>query len=451
MSCTGLSELPIDDGKEMIQQLKEKFKTLTNTSEKLQLLTVLPKSWSVNKIEGEFHVSNYLARKSKKLAQEKGILSLPNARLGHPLSKQTVEIITQFYLADDNTRAMPGKKDYVSVRQEGKRVQLQKRLVLNNLRELYQRFKEDHPTLKIGFSKFAEFRPKQCVLAGSSGTHCVCVCTIHQNVKLMVQQLDISELSTYHHCLSKIMCNPPSPSCYLGECSTCPDILSFKEEFVELMEKYEIDQVVFKQWVSTDRSTLETHCLSSEEFADLFCEKLEILRPHSFLAKEQAAFFVWKKSQLQPGEILVIADFSENYSFLIQDAAQGFHWNNSQSTIHPFVVYYTDGDQLHELSYVIISDCLHHDTVAVYTFQKCLIRYLKCVLLEQLKPKKIVYFSDGAGSQYKNRKNFVNLYLHQEDFDVSAEWHFSATSHGKGACDGLGGTVKRLAARTSLQ
>ena len=31
------------------------------------------------------------------------------------------------------------------------------------------------------------------------------------------------------------------------------------------------------------------------------------------------------------------------------------------------------------------------------------------------------------------------------------EWHFSATSHGKGACDGLGGTVKRLAAHASLQ
>ena len=317
------------------------------------------------------------------------------------------------------------------------------------MRELYQQFKEN---LKIGFSKFAELRPKQCVLAGSSGTHCVCVCVIHQNVKLMLQQLNISELSTYYNCLSKIMCNPPSPSCYLGECSTCPELQSFKEELIELMEKYEIDQVVFKQWVNTDRSTLETHCLPSEEFADLFCEKLEILRPHSFLAKEQAAFFSWKKSALQPGEILVIADFSENYSFVIQDAAQGFHWNNSQATIHPFVAYYTyDAGQQHELSYVIISDCLHHDTVAVYTFQKCFMSYLKSVHPEHLKLKKIIYFSDGAGSQYKNRKNFVNLCLHEEEFGVPAEWHFSATSHGKGACDGLGGTVKRLAARTSLQ
>ena len=37
------------------------------------------------------------------------------------------------------------------------------------------------------------------------------------------------------------------------------------------------------------------------------------------------------------------------------------------------------------------------------------------------------------------------------DFGVKAEWHFSATSHGKGACDGVGGTVKRLAAHASLQ
>ena len=62
-----------------------------------------------------------------------------------------------------------------------------------------------------------------------------------------------------------------------------------------------------------------------------------------------------------------------------------------------------------------------------------------------------MHSSDGAGSQYKNRKKFINLCLHQENFRVSAEWHFYATSHGKGACDGLGGTLKRLAARASLQ
>ena len=137
-------------------------------------------------------------------------------------------------------------------------------------------------------------------------------------------------------------------------------------------------------------------------------------------------------------------DFSENYAFILQDAAQGFHWNNSQATLHPFVAYFIDSGELCHLSYVIISDCLHHDTIAAYLFQKCFIAFLKNFLPQRLNPKRIIYFSDGAASQYKNRKNFLDLCLHRDDFGISAEWHFSATSHGKGACDGLGGTVKQL-------
>ena len=53
--------------------------------------------------------------------------------------------------------------------------------------------------------------------------------------------------------------------------------------------------------------------------------------------------------------------------------------------------------------------------------------------------------------QYKNCKNFLNLCHHESDFGLDAEWNFFATSHGKGPCDGVGGTVKRLAARASLQ
>ena len=346
---------------------------------------------------------------------------------------------------------MPGRKDYVSVKQDGNRIHVQKRLVLNNLKQLYHEFKERLPSLKIGFSKFASLRPKQCILAGAAGTHSVCVCTIHQNVKLMFHTIKLPDLNTYHDCLGKIMCNPPSQFCCLGECPVCPDIHLFKEELLSSLEKAVVDEIIFKQWVSTDRSSLETFYLSAEDFVDLFCEKLEALRPHSFIAKQQADFFSTRKTSLKTGEVLVVADFSENYSFVLQDASQGFHWNNSQATLHPFVAYYMESNELRELSFVIISDCLHHDTIAVYTFQKSFINFLKTFLPTHLHPSKLIYFSDGAASQYKNRKNFSNLCFHQEDFGISAEWHFSATSHGKGACDGLGGTVKRLAARASLQ
>ena len=91
---------------------------------------------------------------------------------------------------------------------------------------------------------------------------------------------------------------------------------------------------------------------------------------------------------------------------------------------------------------MVISDCLHHDTIAVHLFQKSVIGFLKYLLPARLYPKNIIYFSDGAASQYKNGKNFLNLCNHKDDFGVEAEWHLSATSYGKGACDGLGGTVK---------
>ena len=100
------------------------------------------------------------------------------------------------------------------------------------------------------------------------------------------------------------------------------------------------------------------------------------------------------------------------------------------------------------MSVCIISDCLKHDTTAVHAFISRLMPHLK----EELPAiSKIVYFSDGAASQYKNYKNFANLCHHKNDHAYEAEWNFFATSHGKSPCDGLGGTIKRLVARASLQ
>jgi hypothetical protein len=49
------------------------------------------------------------------------------------------------------------------------------------------------------------------------------------------------------------------------------------------------------------------------------------------------------------------------------------------------------------------------------------------------------------------KKNFLNLTSYEEDFEVSAEWHFFLMSHVESACNTLGGTIKRLVARVSWQ
>lgn len=62
--------------------------------------------------------------------------------------------------------------------------------MMMNLTEAYEHFKEAHPENKVGFSKFAELRPKECISAGqSNGIHVVCVCQPHQNVSLKIDAL----------------------------------------------------------------------------------------------------------------------------------------------------------------------------------------------------------------------------------------------------------------------
>lgn len=64
---------------------------------------------------------------------------------------------------------------------------------------------------------------------------------------------------------------------------------------------------------------------------------------------------------------------------------------------------------------------------------------------------RVIYFTDGSSSQYKNKKNFLNICHHEQDFGLEGEWHFFATAHGKNACDGIGGTTKREVTKRSLQ
>ena len=84
----------------------------------------------------------------------------------------------------------------------------------------------------------------------------------------------------------------------------------------------------------------------------------------------------------------------------------------------------------------------------VHEVQEQVLKDLK-LFLSQL--RSIEYFSDVCSSQYKKRNNFLNLCYHTRDFNLTAKWSFFATSHGKQPCAGIGGTVKRLAAKASLQ
>ena len=59
------------------------------------------------------------------------------------------------------------------------------------------------------------------------------------------------------------------------------------------------------------------------------------------LLKLKVSYFLKElKNDLSTNHALVLLDFAENYSFVVQDEAQSFHWNNMQCSIHPAVIYY---------------------------------------------------------------------------------------------------------------
>lgn len=441
---------------EMLLGLKEKYSSLSELDPlRVRILTIAPSSWSINKIASEFNTSKYFARMSKNLKSMGGVLAETTSKTGKKLPENTISVVHEFYNNDQYSRMMPGRKDCVSVNLDGKRTSMQKRLLLFDLRELYELFKKTEPTMKLGFSTFAKLRPKHCIFAGARGTHSVCVCTIHQNCKLILDAIEIQKLTrdeinpinNYKDCIKQIMCENSTPECHLDECSMCPGLKNLSSYLLTLLNHSNILQVEYSAWSGTDRSTLQTLTLPVEEFIDELCHKLEILKPHSFIAKEQSNFIAQRKNTLDEGEVMIMFDYSENYAFAVQDASQAFHFNNDQCTVFPTIYYYKENLELKHESCIFLSNSLKHDTASVYTIQNLLIPEIK-KKVESV--RKIIYVTDGAKQHFKNRFQIANLINHEDDFGVKAEWHFCATAHGKSCYDGLGAIFKREAFRASL-
>ena len=448
----------------VMDQFKQEFDTMDKQNQ-YRVLTSMPKESSIHFLKNTFGVTEHKAKRAKQIQKENGIFSTPNPKPGRRLPEATIVKVQEFYESDEVSRQMPGRKDSVSMLVNGVKKHVQKRLILLTEYEAFLLFKEKNPDVKLGFSKFAEARPKNIVLPGSAGTHVVCVCTYHQNPKMMIINSQISSRKEfkrivgdvdgdcyegeikYQHLVAQILCSPPRAECWINTCKQCEDTATLETQLIDIFNDLDIDEICYKQWQSTDRTELVTVTENTNDFVQSLIGKLQVLKIHMFINDMQTKYFYEIKGNLSPGEVIAVGDFSENYSFVIQDAAQGVHWSNSSCTLHPWICYYKEDNTIQTFTALFISDCLVHNTVAVYSFQKVLIALLK----ERMNLVAIQYFSDGCSKQYKNKKNFLNLAYHEKDFGISADWSFSATSHGKGPWDGLAGSVKREAALESLR
>lgn len=249
-----------DENHQIIEQLKEKMDQTTLRDTKIKILSVLPKEWSAQKIQKIFgeNVTIHMINKTKELVAKNGILCGTSKKIGSKtIEESTVKNVVTFYNSDDISRYTPGRRDYVlKANAESKRVPIQSRLVLMNLREAFELFKEDYPADKIGFSKFCALRPIECELADSThGIHNICVCKYHQNVKLIFDALKKSGLfkdsKSYRDPMNMLLCKDTKEECYLKICGTCPGFYGESGPCQELRFQFELEsteRITYMQW-----------------------------------------------------------------------------------------------------------------------------------------------------------------------------------------------------------
>ena len=123
--------------------------------------------------------------------------------------------------------------------------------------------------------------------------------------------------------------------------------------------------------------------------------------------------------------------------FLVQNEIQSYRWSKEYCTLQALFVYFIDGDgniQLNSLSF--ISDDNNHDTNFVFKVQTVLADYLEKTFQLWIRSS----ISLTAVLNNIRIAKTINLFHHQQDFNIGAEWIFFATSHGKSPCEGVGGS-----------
>ena len=348
--------------------------------------------------------------------------------------------VEMFFL--ETSWVCPGKKDYVTIEKNKKKIKMQKQFMLSTLKEAHGMFLQQNKDVKISFSKFATLRPKQ-VLLQQDVPHTTCLCIYHENVRLLLVALEKIlppiPISFREFC-SVITCNQDNEMCMFSECNNCPQLSYFKafDDFEEVKDL----EIEWYQWKTHNTKVVKTVENGTVEkcFAALEGKVPNFLR-HTYIKRKQAESFQFQKLSVHQNcsKVIIQVDFAENYTTMNQNEIQLSYWSYNQITL--FTVCAWEAENKHSM--VIVSDYMSHDKYAVITF-------LKLIILElETKHKhfdEIVFFSDGASSQFK-QKYLLCALIHLKR---NITWEYFATSHGKGAVDGIGGVVKRTVSTAVL-
>lgn len=331
--------------------------------------------------------------------------------------------ICSFLSRDDNSRQLPGKNDYKKIGKE----KMQKRVLNDYMANLWRKFSAENPDISVSLAFFCRCRPGHIFLTSFINRR-RCLCIYHQNIALKLK--------------ASLTIRNPNPDSIFRQ-KTNESIIN------EIRTSVTTNTITYSIWkrVSLDEKT-RTMCVQETKSKQEFIEDMESnvlkFREHIKRIAIQYSQIKRLKETLRKDHVVIHVDFAENYNCSSIDEVQSAYWNPNHISLHPSVLYYRDNNNkfLHK-SFIFLSDDLQHNSAAV----SCIISKLVPLVKEFVPDVKCAHFiSDGPTSQYRNRFMMYNIANFETLYDIpSSTWTYLEVGHGKGPCDGVGGTGKRNA------
>ena len=381
----------------------------------------------------DFRKSRLITSLSKhtKTSRDKYRVKKGGRRRPLKLATDRHEQVRKYYLRPDVSTCLPGKRDTVKV---GKQ-KMAKHVLQDTIQNTYSRFKTEYSSCNVSLSLFRRLRPVN-VKPVSFTRRDVCLCAYHQNLALKLRSVNKhTRLGVF------------------------PDQVLQRNTDEDIKSKLQMiphDSVAFHTWKSVEHSygrtsqkkstmktKLITQTMSRQCFIDTVMEEVSLMRAHISRVKAQYKAVREIKNRLPTNHVTVQMDFAENWTAHAKEEVQSAYYNQEQFTIHPIVCHFRKNDNLETKTYIIVSDDRSHMAESVLCFLFKVVPMIKQDLVQDLQC--IHYISDSPSSQYRNIKMMSILAKHQLLFNINASYTYLESGHGKGPCDGSGGSSKRNA------
>ena len=270
------------------------------------------------------------------------------------LSQDVKTIVTSFFTSIDVAVAFPNKTNskhplYV---------------LKGSAKVVFNKFKLEHPDIKISQSSFWRLRPKY-VKKQSQAKLFQCTCELCENVSLLIMcisnsmlrcKMEVPDLlkksshTATYRCralAAATLCHGSlhSQKCLDRQCSKCG--VKVIRDLLEPWAHDNPEKLGWYKWQNQEcqvnkktvtRLTKVAQSSTRREIVNELATQLVPYGRHSFMECAQTHSYLECLKWLKKDEAAVVVDFAENYTCVKDYEPQSSYWSRRQVTIHPMVI-----------------------------------------------------------------------------------------------------------------